>query len=719
MSKQRNYSKERKELQKQGLAPQWMTTMGWQLFSQKYLNGDCKNPKEQYQRIAKTLSQYAPKEYPDFWDNVDYWKGKDWETAFFDVLYDGFISASTPMLTNTGTDYGMSVSCSGAYVGDSVEDFYETRKQNAILTKEGFGTSVYLGDIRPRGSKMKNGEANGSQPVAEMFVDDSIKISQGSARRGASAAYYPIDGADFNELVHYLETFTDGNNMGWCLTDAFREKLLNGDKDAISRWGEMLACKGNVGSGYQFFVDKVNRKAPKMYKDNDLKVKASNLCVAPDTVILTRDGNKVISEVVDTEVEVWNGEEWSNVEVVKTGSDRKVVKVHLSEFINNKKTRDVTLVCTPEHKWYDRNGNVLRTYELQTGLDLLSWTNPNGDKINHLYQYQEEHENVDTYCFTEHKRNMGVFNGILTGQCSEITLFSDSENTFTCVLASENLRKFDERPDKLAFVATVMLDCVAEDFITKAKVKGGMERAVKFTEESRALGLGAMAFHTYLLDHNIVWGSLESKYINEVMFSTIKAEATEATKWMAKVLGEPKLCKGYGVRNTHLLAVAPTKSTALIVGSVSEGINPQPAFVYTQTTPAGEVVRIDPSFLNLIKQKGLYVDENDKETQEFLYDIISRKGSIQHRSEFTDDEKAVYRTAFEINPYDHLDLVSERQKYICQSQSTNLFVANMGAKEMSKLYLYAYLDENILSLYYHYGLRDANIQTNVTCEACE
>ena len=579
MSKQRNYSKERKELQKQGLCPDWMTTMGWQLFSQKYLNGDCKNPKEQYQRIAKTLAKHAPKEYPEFWDKIDYWKGKTWEQVFFDTLYDGFISASTPMLTNTGTDYGMSVSCSGSYVGDSIEEFYETRKQNALLTKEGFGTAVYLGDVRPRGSKMKNGEANGSQPVAEMFVDDAMKVSQGSARRGASSWYYPIDGGDFDELVHYLETFTDGNNAGWCLTDEFRDKLLSGDKDAVMRWGKMLSCKGNVGSGYQFFVDKANRKAPQMYKDKGLKIKSSQLC-------------------------------------------------------------------------------------------------------------------------------------------SEITLFSDSDNTFTCVLASENLRKYDERPEMLAFIGTVMLDCVASDFIEKAKEKGNMERAVRFTEQSRALGYGVMAFHTYLLDHSIVWGSLESKFTNIKMFSTIKSEATQATQWMAKVLGEPELCKGYGVRNTHLLAVAPTKSTALIVGSVSEGINPQVGFVYTQSTPSGEVFRIDPSFLQLIKDKGIYTSEDDKATQDFLYDIISHKGSVQHRDEFSEHEKAVYRTAFEINPYDHLDLVSERQEYICQAQSCNVFLANTTAKEMSKLYLYAYLDKNILSLYYHYGLRDANIQTNVVCESC-
>lgn len=579
MSKVRNYSLERKKMQKEGVCPDWMTTMGWQLFSEKYLNGDSKNPKDQYERIAKTLAEYAPKEYPDFWNTSKYWKGKTWEDAFFSVLWDGYISASTPLLTNTGTDYGMSVSCSGSYVGNSVYDFYDTRKANAMLTKEGFGTSVYLGDIQPRGSKIPNGQANGAQPVAEMFVDDALKISQGSMRRGASAWYYPIDGDDFEELVQYLETDTDGNNAGWCLDDDYRDKLLAGDKEAVKRWGDMLSCKGNVGSGYQFFRSKANRKTPQMYKDKGKVVNASQLC-------------------------------------------------------------------------------------------------------------------------------------------SEVVLFSDEDNTYTCVLSSENLRYWHTRPPMLAFVGTVLLDCVAEDFIVKGKKKRGLEKAVKFTEENRALGYGVMAFHTRLLDDGIVWGSLQSEMLNHKIFKTIKSEASEATEWLAKVLGEPDMCKGYGVRNTHLLAVAPTKSTALIVGSVSEGINPQAGFVFTQSTPAGEVFRIDPSFLKLIKDKGIYVSEDDDSTQDFLYDIVSHKGSIQHRSEFTEDEKALFRTAFEINPYDHLKLVSDRQKFICQAQSTNLFLANMTAKEISKLYLYAFLDPNIISLYYHYGLRDATIKTNYECESC-
>ena len=580
--KVRNFSKERKEMQKQGLAPNWLTTQGYQLLATKYLNEGSKSPADQYRRIAKTLAQYVGDNYPEWWNEIEYWKGKSWEDAFYSILWDGYLSPSTPVLSNTGTNLGQSVSCSGTYVGDSVYDFYESRLQNALLSKEGFGTSTYLGDIRPRGSAMKGGEASGAQPVAEMFVDDSKKISQGSTRRGATAWYYPIDGGDFNELVHYLETDTDGNNGGWCLTDAFKERLESGDKDAINRWGQMLTCKTSVGSGYQFFVDKAKRQRPQAYINNNLDVKASQLC-------------------------------------------------------------------------------------------------------------------------------------------TEITLFSDQQHTYTCVLGSENLRLWFSRPPMLSFVNTIFLDCVCEDFIQKAKDLKGIEKAIRFTEKGRALGLGSMAFHTLLLDNKIVYGSMESKLLNHEIYATVQDEATQASQWLATIFGEPEWCKGTGMRNTHLTAIAPNKSTALILGGVSEGINPQPAFVFTQSTPSGEVVRIDPSFLELLKEKGLYVNEDDLETKKLLSDISGHKGSIQHRPEFTADEKAVFRTAFEINMYDHIDLVDYRQKFVCQAQSCNLFIANATGKDISKIYFYAYAKPNIVSLYYHTGLRDASIKTSFepVCSVCE
>ena len=106
MSKVRDFSKERKDLQKSGVLPDWMTTQGWQLFSTKYMNGESKSLKDQHKRIAKTLASYIKDVYPDWWDDNEYFKGKTWEEAFFSVMFDGFISPSTPVLTNTGTNFG-------------------------------------------------------------------------------------------------------------------------------------------------------------------------------------------------------------------------------------------------------------------------------------------------------------------------------------------------------------------------------------------------------------------------------------------------------------------------------------------------------------------------------------------------------------------------------------------------------------------------------------
>lgn len=581
-----DYSKERKALQEAGEAPEWMATAGWQLFKKKYLNADAKTPKDQYTRIANTLGQYAPDVYPSWWNTIPYWAGLTWTQAFFKIMWDGFLSPSTPVLSNTGTDLGQSVSCSGGVTGDSVAGFYDARKINALLSKEGFGTTIDLDQVRGRGMPMKGGTANGAKPVAEMFVDDTIKISQGSQRRGAGAWYYSAEGLDFHELIHFLEYDTDGNNGGWKITNEFINRCLVKDKEAIERLCKIITTRHHVGLGYNLFIDKVNARRPQMYIDKGMFVKSSNLC-------------------------------------------------------------------------------------------------------------------------------------------TEITLFSDEQNTFTCVLSSENLVKFDERPEMLAFVSTVFLDCVAEDFIQKGSKIEGLETAVNFTKKGRALGLGTMGFASYLMRKGIEYGSMESFWANKKIYSTIEKEAKAATRWMAKVLGEPEWCEGYGVRNTHLLAIAPTKSTGLLMGGDSEGINVPPAFVFAQDTPAGTVYRIDPSFLLLMKSKGLYVvDPETKritpETDELLKRISANLGSIQNLTDvFTDKERAVFKTAYEINQYRHIDLCAQRQEHICQAQSINLFIANMSAEEIMELYLYAALNPMILSLYYHTGIRDSRIGENKNeCEAC-
>jgi ribonucleotide reductase alpha subunit len=577
-------SEERKKLQDAGNLPSWVTTFAWQMLKENYLSEQWPDLKSAYTRISKHASTYTKD--PEVW-----------EKKFFNLLWNGWLSASTPVLANMGTGLNCPVSCfvagtmvntisglkpieelvvgdlvlthtgkyqpvidtmnresddlyqlefkgevfyltsnhlvltkeddwvradeldplkhnivqisekieiinfvinkiskkdivyditvkddhsftvgknkivvhncSGQFIDDSVYAFYESQKEAAVLSKNGFGTSGYLGAIRHRGSKIKGikGSASGVLPVFKDFVQMSRDISQGSQRRGAWAGYIEIDHADFFELVNYISKNPDDANIGWNISDKFIERLDNGDKDAISRYQKALKLKMITGKGYFFFVDKVNRQNPQMYKDKGLKVLASNLCV-------------------------------------------------------------------------------------------------------------------------------------------EINLAASDDFSFACVLSSMNLSMYDDWKDTDAiFDATVFLDCVNQDLIEIGKNTPGLEKIVKFAEESRALGLGTLGFHTYLQEHSIPFESMEAYLKNIEIFKLLDSESKRASEWMAVEFGEPEWCKGYGLRNTHRIAIPPTLSSSIICASVSQGIEPIYKNAYVQNTAAGKIDRINPTLLKIMKEK--------------------------------------------------------------------------------------------------------------------
>lgn len=310
--------------------------------------------------------------------------------------------------------------------------------------------------------------------------------------------------------------------------------------------------------------------------------------------------------------------------------------------------------------------------------------------------------------------------------CSEIILPSDEQHTFTCVLSSMNVAKYDEWKDTDAiFTATVFLDCVASEFIERARGIAGLENAVRFTEKARALGLGVAGFHTYLQSKGIPLDSLEAVYFNQELFEKLDDESYEASMWMQEKWGSAPWAQEYqdkhanqdgtphAPRNCSRLAVAPTKSTALIMGGISEGINPDPAFVYTQNTAGGEVARISPILLEVMKSKGVF----NKGT---VQDIIDNFGSVQHVDWLTEEEKKVFRTAFEYDQKVLVRLASQRAKYLDQWQSLNLFfAAGEDPKYIADVHKTAFEDENILALYYVYSR--AGVQASkdrAECEAC-
>jgi ribonucleoside-diphosphate reductase alpha chain len=174
MNKYERLSHTRKQLQRDGLAPDWMSTASLQLLTgQEYLD-TAETPFDMYERIAVRAAELTEFEIPSY---LGY---SDWTEAFFDVMWKGWVSPSTPVLTNMGNSRGHPIACSGTYVGDSIDSFYEARREIAKLTQRGYGTSVCLDPVRPRGSAIsKGGTANGVMQPAAGIVQDMKDISQG------------------------------------------------------------------------------------------------------------------------------------------------------------------------------------------------------------------------------------------------------------------------------------------------------------------------------------------------------------------------------------------------------------------------------------------------------------------------------------------------------------------------------------------------------------
>jgi len=252
---------------------------------------------------------------------------------------------------------------------------------------------------------------------------------------------------------------------------------------------------------------------------------------------------------------------------------------------------------------------------------------------------------------------------------------------------------------------------VASEFIEKARDTKGLEKAVRFTEKGRALGLGMCGLHTLFQKLGEPYESLTAGFLNEALAKELHDKSLAASQELARTLGEPEWCRGYGIRNTHRTTVAPTKSTALLMGGVSEGINPDPAMAFTQTTAGGEVDRLNPVLWELMKSKGVYTKKN-------IQDIIDNFGSVQKVDWLTDEEKLVFKTAFEINQEVVLRYASARQKHLCQGQSINLFfAADEDPAWISHIHKLAFEDPHIIGLYYITTL--AGVHGSRECESCQ
>lgn len=300
---------------------------------------------------------------------------------------------------------------------------------------------------------------------------------------------------------------------------------------------------------------------------------------------------------------------------------------------------------------------------------------------------------------------------VATNLCTEIMLHSSPTLTYSCILASLNMLHWDHiKNSNSAFIATVFLDCLCSEFIAQSEGILGLEKVREFTIKGRAIGLGVMGYHTYLQANNIPYVGLEAQFIGQDMAVHLQKESLRASQWLAQEFGEPEWCKGYGVRNTHRIAYAPTKSTSLLMGGVSESWFPDPAWVYEATSSVGELSRIPPIFYELMKAKGVYSPET-------LTDIINNLGSVQHVDWLSDEEKLVYLNAFEMDQSILFRRAMLRQKHTCQGQSMNFYFPEDGAEDdIAELMTQVFLHEDCLSQYYIYSRSGVVVKDE--CVAC-
>ena len=325
----------------------------------------------------------------------------------------------------------------------------------------------------------------------------------------------------------------------------------------------------------------------------------------------------------------------------------------------------------------------------------------------------------DVYKDKNHKINA-------SNLCTEIMLPSNDNWSFVCVLSSINLLHYEKWKDTDAVETMVyFLDAVITEFLEKLehyKLSPDrddqqtflfMERAYNFAKENRALGLGVLGWHSLLQSRMLPFGSQEAFDLNSQIFNLIQKKSYKASEELAKKFGEPSLLEGYGRRNATLNAIAPTTSSAFILGQVSQGIEPIWSNIYVK-----DIAKTKTTIKNKFLEKLL--ESKNKNTNEVWKSIRDRDGSVQHLNFLSDVEKDVFKTYAEINQMDIIYQAANRQNYIDQGQSVNLMIhPDMSAKEINKLYITAW-KLGLKSLYYQHSMNAAQkFKQNKECTSCE
>jgi len=355
----------------------------------------------------------------------------------------------------------------------------------------------------------------------------------------------------------------------------------------------------------------------------------------------------------------------------------------VDEFLEIRRPKgDVNRQCLNLHQCVVVGDNFMRKLETRDPESMNRWAKVLKSRMETGEPYIMYKDNVNKNNPIAYRMNN--LEVTMTNICSEITLFTDEEHSFICCLSSLNLAKWEEYKDTDCIQTAIwFLDGVMEEFIDKSNGKESLKRTHKHAKKGRALGLGVMGWHTFLQQKGLPFASIASTVHTRNIFNKIRMEAETASMNLAAEYGEPLWCRGTGMRNTHLLAVAPTVSNSVICGGISAGIEPLPANVYTFNGAKGTFIRKNKSLEALLESKG----ENK---EKWWKQMLQEGGSVMGLPDtvLSSDEKEVFLTFPEINQLELVKQAAERQKYIDQTQSLNVsFDPNDSPKWINQVHM--------------------------------
>lgn len=648
-----------------------------------------------------------------------------------DELYEMFSqkkgSLATPILTNAGSGKRNNfISCNLTMnIGDDSNNILDTLKNISLGSREGAGIGLCIDNLRSKDSLVSsfNGNAGGVVRYADM-VQSHMRFFKQGTRSGSCALYLSVwhrDILDFLELrlpigdesLRARDLFTavtindlfmkclieDRDWYLFCpndvlkaglrpLQDLWGEEFENEYQKAVDLgiglkinpkriWDAIIRSCVESGTPYVFYKDNANRNNR---QSNLGVVKQSNLCVAGETLILTDKGYIRMDENEGNFVNAWNGEEFSEVQILCTGRNVYCMKV----FFNDNKE----IIVTGYHKFYIEGEELpIEAVDLEVGDKLQEFCLPDGTN-NKLYVKDRElmYGRYDVYCVKEPKRGRVIYNGVETSNCAEIVQYSSPGNdTAQCTLASVCL-KYNKTIEEIRNTTRILCKALNRvlditGFPDKASKKAG--------NEQRAIAIGVSGLADFFAEKGIAFNSSKAREWNKQIFHAMMGSAKGTSRGLAVRYGNYPAWKGSDyekegvpMRNSLLIGLMPTASTSILLGA-NEMFEPFNSNIFVRNTGSGEFLVVNRYLVEKLESLGLWNQEMQKK-------IVGNEGSVQNIEEIPLEVREIFKTVWEIPMRDIIDMAADRQKFVDQSQSMNLYFKDAEYSKISGALKYAW-----------------------------